>query len=64
MNDMGWIIETIEREAMNRATLKIADGLAGGGDIVVLLGMTTRQILWLKLDYEARTGLLAESIGA
>lgn len=59
---MNWIFETIEREAMNRATRNLALQMTEGGDTVVLMGLTMRQIMFLKNDFESRTGHRASDI--
>lgn len=58
----NWAIEAIEREAMNRVSRQWAEAMMSGGDYVTLFGLTSRQILWLKGDYERRTGALARDI--
>lgn len=60
----AWVIETIEREAMDRASRNLALQMVEGGDTPVLFGLSTRQILALKHDWETRTGKLAKNIEA
>jgi hypothetical protein len=46
-----WAIKAIEREAMNRAL----DHVQRMG-VASVAGLTVKQIIWLKYEYEKRTG--------
>lgn len=56
---MSWLIQAIERAAMDRAREQMA---ATGMDRLQVAGLTLQQILWLRADYIKRTGESPDTI--
>jgi hypothetical protein len=56
----SWALKAIETEAMKRAQFE----LLSGGQTIAVLGLSVKQILWLKTDYERRTGKPASELPA
>lgn len=60
MRDESWAIRAVETAALSRARQQLERELVETGP--TMAGLTVAQILWLRADYQLRTGKLASEI--